>query len=391
MAIIYTYPRISSLQADDCMLVSDDSDGKKTKSVSLSTIKSFVGGGSAAMLTVQTSNGGTVVNNVTDIKVTGQLTDDGNGVVTITTDAGSGGTPAAPLNSVQFNGNDSFSGSANLTFNGTNKLDVTHMVDIKGDGTNAGKLKLYCPDNTTPHYVELEGPAHGVQGQTNYTIKLPAVAPTDGQILEYVDNTTGYQWKTPTNTGVTETSGTWTPILGTQMGAGYSLEAQGLITQTSTSGSWRRIGHQMYYDFYISFTITSEYLNPADLVIGQAKDTNTTSDVYPLPVDGTQPAVNNPTLVNNIKNNGSCQITQATTDGTSKMWYRMPQTGKVGKTTPGIVDLASHNYDPTIQELTIQNINYLHHVYTQQWWDVAAVNTNNIIAGTIIGVAATAS
>ena len=294
MAIIYTYPSTSTLEADDLLLISDDSDGKKTKSVSLGTIKSFVGGGSAAFLTVQTENGGTIVNNVVDIKVTdGTLTDNGNGIVTIDTGGGSG-TPGVPLNSVQYNDSSAFAGSANLIFNGTDKLDVTHMVDIKGDGANAGKLKLYCPDNTTPHYVELEGPAHGVQGQTNYTIKLPAVEPTDGQILQYVDNATGYEWKTPTG-GVTETTGIWYPILGTQMGANYSLQAQNIISTITTDGTWRRIGKQMYYDFYIEFTIVDAHPG-GRLVLGQAKDAATTTDVYPLPIDTATPGTTNPTL-----------------------------------------------------------------------------------------------
>ncbi len=378
MAIIYTYPRISSLQADDCMLVSDDSDGKKTKSVSLSTIKSFVGGGSAAMLTVQTSNGGTVVNNVTDIKVTGQLTDDGNGVVTITTDAGSGGTPSAPLNSVQFNDNDAFSGSANLTFNGTNKLDVTHMVDIKGDGTNAGKLKLYCKDTTTPHYVELQGPEHGVSGQANYTITLPAVAPSTGQVLKYTGaQGSPFTWETP----LAETSGTWTPILGSKQGANGSLSYTNQITQNTAVGSWRRIGNQMYYDFYIEFTILAA-LGNSNLMIGamEAGQTNGT-DLWGLPIDDTTPGSGTPTLKANTNNNGSCQITQAT-GPTTAMWEKMPQTGKVGRTEAGIVDLASHNYmnDPGSTLSPLQTI------FKQDWWNVDQGDC--VLAGTIIAEAA---
>ena len=92
MAIIYTYPSTSSLEADDLLLISDDSDGKKTKSVSLGTVKSFVSGGSAAFLTVKTKDGATIVNNVVDIAVTnGTLTDNGGGQVTIATGSGSGG------------------------------------------------------------------------------------------------------------------------------------------------------------------------------------------------------------------------------------------------------------------------------------------------------------
>lgn len=386
MAIIYTYPSISSVEAEDLLLISDDSDGKKTKSVPLSTIKAFVGGGSAAMLTVQTENGGTVVNNVTDIKVTDStLTDNGNGVVTIDT---SGSTPGTPLNSIQYNDNSTFAGSDNFTFNGTKRVSIRHTLDLVGDGTDAGKVKLYCDDNAATHAVTLEGPDHNVPGVSSYIVKMPAVAPTTGQILEYTNQSQAspYTWVTPTSGGVSETSGIWYPILGTEMGVSKSLQAQGLITETSRGGSWRRIGKQMYYDFYIAFTINDVYPAATNLVIGQAKDASDTSDCYPLPIDTTAPATNNPTLVASVKNNGSCQITQATTDSINKMWYYMPQTGKVGRTTPGIVDLASHNYDPnTFDASTLPYI--LHHVYAQQWWTADQNATNNVIAGTIIGVA----
>ena len=384
MAIIYTYPSTSSLEADDLLLISDDSDGKKTKSVSLGTIKSFVGGGSAAFLTVQTENGGTIVNNVVDIKVTNNtLTDNGNGVVTIDTGGGSG-TPGGDQGSIQYNDNSAFEGSANLIFNGTDKLDVTHMVDIKGDGTNSGKLKIYCQDNTTPHYVEIEGPEHGVSGQSNYTIKLPAVAPTDGQILEYVNNATGYEWKTPATGGLTETAGVWYPILGTQAGVNASLQYQSKITNGTRSGTWRRIGKQMYYDFYIEFTITAEYQS-GNLVIGQSLNAGDNDNVYPLPVDTTEPSTTNPTLANNLQNNGSCQITQATSSDNALMWYYMPQTGKVGRTTAGIVDLASHNFSNAFEASTLPYI--LHTEYSQQWWTGEADNGTCVLAGTIIGVA----
>jgi len=389
MAIIYTYPSISSVQADDLLLISDDSDGKKTKSVPLSTIKAFVGGGSAAMLTVQTENGGTVVNNVTDIKVTDStLTDNGNGVVTIST-GGGGGTPGTPLNSIQYNDNSTFAGSDNFTYNGAKRVSIKHTLDLLGDGTDAGKVRLYCDDSANTHAVTLEGPSHNTPGVSSYIVKMPAVAPTTGQILEYTNQSQAnpYTWVTPTNTGVSETNGVWYPILGTEMGVSKSLQAQGIITETARAGTWRRIGQQMYYDFYIAFTIMDGYPQADNLVIGQAKDITDTSDCYPLPIDTTAPGVGNPTLVSSLKSNGSCQITQASTSDLQKMWTYMPQTGKVGKTEPGIVDLASHNYDPNTWDPSSVNSVPLETVYTQVWWTAGANTTDNILAGTIIGVA----
>jgi hypothetical protein len=46
--------------------------------------------------------------------------------------SGGPGTPSAPLNSIQFNNNSSFGGSANLTFNGTNTVNLTGSLILSG-------------------------------------------------------------------------------------------------------------------------------------------------------------------------------------------------------------------------------------------------------------------
>lgn len=55
-------------------------------------------------------------------------------------------------------------------------------VKIKGDGTNAGKLSLYCEDASGAHNVTLEGPAHA--GGATYSLKFPNVQSAGTQILE---------------------------------------------------------------------------------------------------------------------------------------------------------------------------------------------------------------
>ena len=145
----------------------------------------------------------------------------------------------------------------------------------------------------------------------------------------------------------------------------------------------------MYYDFYIEFTIIDQYPQANTLVLGQAKDSSSPDDVFPLPVDNSTPAIGqnpSPTLKANQKANGSCQIAQTTTDNISKMWVFMPQTGKVGRTTAGIVDLASHNYDPAVWDPSSVTSIPLHTSFENAWWGASAVGTNNVIAGTIIGV-----
>jgi hypothetical protein len=55
-------------------------------------------------------------------------------------------------------------------------------VSIKGDGTNAGKLKLFCEDVSGAHNITLEGPAHS--GGSTYRLKFPNIQSAGTQILE---------------------------------------------------------------------------------------------------------------------------------------------------------------------------------------------------------------
>jgi len=176
MAIIYTYPVKSSPANDDLILISDSADSNKTKQIKVSTLP---GGSSAGVSSFNTLTGAVTITGGTNVT----LNTVGNN---IEINASSGGTPASPTNSVQFNNASAFGGSANLTFTGSgatpDTLAVTHTVDIKGDGTNAGKLKLYCENTTTPHAVTIEGPAHN--NAAAYTLKLPSPAPSNQQILQ---------------------------------------------------------------------------------------------------------------------------------------------------------------------------------------------------------------
>ena len=171
MAVIYSYPIKSTPDSDDLILISDGTDNL-TKQVRVSTLP---GGSSAGVSSFNTLTGAVTITGGTNVT----LNPVGNNIEINA--SGGGGTPATPLNSVQFNNAGAFGGSANLTF-ATDTLAVTHTVDIKGDGTNAGKLKLYCENTTTPHAVTLEGPAHS--GATAYTLKLPSPAPSNQQILQ---------------------------------------------------------------------------------------------------------------------------------------------------------------------------------------------------------------
>jgi len=171
MAVIYSYPIKSTPDNDDLILISDGTDNL-TKQVRVSTLP---GGSAAGVSSFNTLTGAVTITGGTNVT----LNTVGNNIEINA--SGGGGTPSAPLNSVQFNNASAFGGSANLTFT-TNTLAVTHTVDIKGDGANAGKLKLYCENTTTPHAVTIEGPAHS--GAAAYTLKLPSPSPSNQQILQ---------------------------------------------------------------------------------------------------------------------------------------------------------------------------------------------------------------
>jgi hypothetical protein len=172
MAIIYTYPTKAIPANDDLILISDSADSEKTKQIKVSSLP---GGSSSGVSALNTLTGAVTITGGTNVT----LNTVGSNIEINATSGG--GTPATPTNSVQFNNASAFGGSANLTF-ATDTLAVTHTVDIKGDGSNAGKLKLYCENTTTPHAVTIEGPANS--GATAYGVKLPSAAPSNQQILQ---------------------------------------------------------------------------------------------------------------------------------------------------------------------------------------------------------------
>ena len=206
MAIIYTYPTKATPNDNDLILISDSEDSNKTKQVKISTLPGGSGSGVSSVTAVLplASTGGSTpaisLTGLTGFGTAGQVIKVNSGADGLEWGAAGGSTsPDTPTNSVQFNNAGAFGGSANLTFS-TNTLAVTHTVDIKGDGTNAGKLKLYCENTSTPHAVTIEGPAHA--NAAAYTLKLPSPAPASNQILEYENSTNNLRWiATPTSSG----------------------------------------------------------------------------------------------------------------------------------------------------------------------------------------------
>ena len=214
MAIIYTYPVKTTPANDDLILISDSADNNKTKQIKVSSLP---GGSSSGVSSLNTLTNAVTITGGTNVT----LNTVGNNIEINA--AGGGGTPSAPLNSVQFNNNSAFGGSPNLTFT-TDTLTVKDNVIIQGDGTtDAGKLKLNCYDNS--HHIELIGPDHGGSA-ASYSVKFPATGPGGNQKILQSDASGVLSWiNTPSSGGggsvdsVNTTDGTYinlTPNSATQ-------------------------------------------------------------------------------------------------------------------------------------------------------------------------------
>ena len=273
MAIIYTYPTKATPANDDLILISDSADSNKTKQITVASIKSQTAGVTSIIAGTNVTISSTGASGTGDVTINSS---GGSGPSTAMTTStlglgklryATGSTPAAEPQSVQANrtygitanssdqlvvnvpwtdtSGISFSGStangvatysnattanvsANLTFDNVNKnLAVTNTVDIKGDGANAGKLKLYCENTSVPHAVTIEGPAHN--NAAAYTLKLPSPAPTTNQLLEYENSTNNLRWiNTPTGGGISFSGSTANGI------ATYSSATQANVSSTFT-------------------------------------------------------------------------------------------------------------------------------------------------------------
>ncbi len=212
MAIIYSYPLMTStVSGEDLLLITDVSDNKKTKSIKVSSLPSSGGGGGDTYTLQAEAKSSNSIPLKLDAAVgsdsTVNLTEGSNITLTrnsateITIASTGGGSPDTPLNSVQFNNNSAFGGSANLTFS-TDTLTIKDNVIIRGDGTtNAGKLRLECFDNVNTHYIDLIGPDHG-GGAASYSVKFPATGPGGNQKILQSDASGNLSWiNTPSSGG----------------------------------------------------------------------------------------------------------------------------------------------------------------------------------------------
>lgn len=114
------------------------------------------------------------------ITLTGSAVSQSGNTFTINTSAGQGNSGA-----LQYNNGGTVAGANDVLY-ASGILKVTSTIEARGDGTNAGKLKLYCESTSSPHAITVEGPAHS--GASSYGLKLPGSAPGSAQILQSDDS-----------------------------------------------------------------------------------------------------------------------------------------------------------------------------------------------------------
>jgi len=119
------------------------------------------------------------------ITLTGSAVSQSGNTFTINTSAGQGNSGA-----LQYNNGGDVAGANDVLYT-SGILKVTSIIEARGDGTNAGKLKLYCESTSSPHAITIEGPAHS--GASSYALKLPGSGPGSSQILQS-DNSGQLAW-----------------------------------------------------------------------------------------------------------------------------------------------------------------------------------------------------
>ena len=194
MAIIYSYPRLTTTAATgDLLLITDIDDSNKTKSIEISKLPFTNNAGTVTSVGVSMPSAFAVANSPVTSSGTIAITTTGGSSGQYLAYDGTWGTPAGGAanaagadTQVQYNdGGTNFGAGAFFTTNKSNKVDIAYELGLKGDGgSNQGLLKLYCEAGTA-HHVGIKGPNHTGGTPVSYTIQLPNSLPNvANQILE---------------------------------------------------------------------------------------------------------------------------------------------------------------------------------------------------------------
>tara|TARA_Y100000389_G_C17431704_1_gene503028 strand:+ start:23 stop:1624 length:1602 start_codon:yes stop_codon:yes gene_type:complete len=177
MAIIYTYPTKQNPQINDLVLISDASDGNKTKNATISSLQSAVSGVSS----INSMTGDIILNAGSNLSVTttassGSVTYDLNPAVVISSSLSlPDGTVTSP--SLRFT-SDAETGiyKTNSGFGVT--VDADLSIEFKSESVNVPtKLKIESIGSNTEPAIEIEGGAgiyssQNTNATTSYTVTV---------------------------------------------------------------------------------------------------------------------------------------------------------------------------------------------------------------------------
>jgi len=445
MAIIYSYPRIDTVSGTDIMVLADSSEEDfATKSVTMAQLKTFFGSGGGGNAIKILYEGALVTDAVTDINFTGAGVNISNSTtkVTVNIPGGGGGgntyllgtdiTSPAPVKEVDLNLIDSTGSPSTIVstvkFSEGFGIEITEpspnyiqignlnglLVDsgfilVQDHPTNPGEKQLIpdltyrktfrqdsvpnnrgiifspLPPGTVGDYVytDVDTAAgldydDGVGGTGKIQVKLGTGLGFDGS--GNIEATSSF---TPGETF------TWFPTLCsngasiTELGQS-DLDANGIITITNRVGNAYTTNDPAWirYEFYLEFTILQAWSNApplSDYLIIARRDIDAGKTLQ-LSIDSAN------TIGSNLRPevNGSIQITKASAQSLAAptyMWNRVPQAGTIAlEGTTYVGYLASLNYKGGV------GASGLEYVYDNgvNWWGASAINTECVLAGTII-------
>lgn len=172
MAIIYTYPRKSTAEAGDLVVISDSSDSNKTKQLTLQSIADYIDGEVTLQEVLDAGNTATQ-----NIILTGDITASN---ITTTSTLSIGGTS-------DFTGSAVFNNRVQVLGTDFNLNSASTTLQFQGDAGTSQQVMVSNGPGVTPSWVDPETlPAGNVEFEVNLT---EAVA--IGDPLHIVSNTAG--------------------------------------------------------------------------------------------------------------------------------------------------------------------------------------------------------
>ncbi len=302
MAIIYSYPLKNTPVNDDLILISDSADKKKTKQITLGSIKrvtSIIAGNNITI--TSTGSGGT-----------------GDVTINSTGGGGSGGNPAGTNGKVQFNTDGSFA-AGNLTHlkvsgNDQGGLPTSITTLEIGASTNnlcGGVLRLYgsnfsgsvglLNNSSAIEFISNTGLKTlrlRASSTDDYTITLPATSPgSNNKILE--STSTGVlSWiDKPTGTGTVTSITATTPL------TGGTITSSGNIGIQQASSSQAGFVSAADYVTFSNNSSTTINNNAVNKFITGSNTANTLEATELLQIDGFGLKTSVNTILSGSRNN----------------------------------------------------------------------------------------